>query len=345
MAQTFADVRDSCLFRLNRTAPLSWLLLSFALLRSASAAADAGTGSAAQALFEQARALMAQGRVGEACPKLEESQRLDPAVGTLLNLARCYELAGRFASAWNGYLEAASAARLAGNSAREREAQKRADGLRPKLSYLVIDVSPEARSVPELQVMRDGKLVGAPQWGSAIPCDAGEHTITASANGYEAWTGAVTVKPKASTVSISIPPLRAKPAEPAAPVVAVATAPTSAPQPAHESPGLGTQKTLALVAGGVGVVSLGVATIFGVRSANQHSELEKYCEGTICSDQRGVDAGERAYSAGNVATAFSIVGGVGIAAGVALWLTAPQPSSLGARLKIGPGSAHLVGVW
>jgi tetratricopeptide (TPR) repeat protein len=128
---------------------------------------------AAQALFERAKKLMAEGHAAEACPKFEESQRLDPGSGTLINLARCYEQMGRLASAWNGYLEAASAAKASGNGQREKEARKRADAIRPRIANLVINVAPEAQATAGLEVSRDGEPIGKAQWGVPIPADEG----------------------------------------------------------------------------------------------------------------------------------------------------------------------------
>ncbi len=85
--------------------------------RSPCAAQQSGS-AAAQVLFEEARQLMSAGHYAEACPKLEESQRIDPGSGTLMNLADCYERTGRIASAWGAFLDAEAGARLVGNTAR-----------------------------------------------------------------------------------------------------------------------------------------------------------------------------------------------------------------------------------
>ena len=60
----------------------------------------------AQALFDQATALKANEDWAGACPKFESSYRLDPALGTLLNLANCFEKLGKIASAWARWEEA-----------------------------------------------------------------------------------------------------------------------------------------------------------------------------------------------------------------------------------------------
>src|SRR5258708_39530923 len=107
------------------------LLASAALLAGASNAGAQGASDAAtaQALFDAGRTLMSAGNYAAACPKLADSQRLDPGAGTLMNLAACYEKNGQTASAWATFLEAAPAARAGGHPEWEAHAKERAAAL------------------------------------------------------------------------------------------------------------------------------------------------------------------------------------------------------------------------
>jgi hypothetical protein len=309
------------------------------------AAQSTSDSAAAEALYEQGKTLMAQGKSAEACPKFEESQRLDPGTGTLLNLALCYEQTKRLASAWSKYLEAASSAATSGNAPREKEARKQADRLRPRLSYVVVRVDEGAKSTPGLEVRRDGQLVGGAQWGAAIPADEGEHEVTASAPGRAAWRERVVVKGEGSTTSVTVPALAEGPTTTPAPVAAAAD---ETPDAASTSKsGLGTQRVLALVAGGVGVVGVGVGTVFGLQAKSRHDEAEKYCDGAVCTDQRGVTAGNDARAAGNISTIAMIIGVVGIAGGVTLWFTAPRENANAttARVELGVGRVQVEGTF
>src|SRR3954469_15952451 len=109
----------------------------------------------AEELFSEGRKLMAAGKYAEACPKLEASLKLDSGVGTMLNLAECYEKNGQTASAWTEFREAISAARDSGSKDREELARGRARALEPKLSRLTIMVA-KGQTV---EVTRDGTAV------------------------------------------------------------------------------------------------------------------------------------------------------------------------------------------
>jgi hypothetical protein len=72
------------------------------------------------------------------------------------------------------------------------------------------------------------------------------------------------------------------------------------------------------------------------------NDAEKICpdRGTT---QAGVDKWNDTRSAGNISTIGFIAGGVGVAAGVVLWVTAP--SRAGTSVGIGPGTLQVKGTF
>src|SRR5262245_29076470 len=113
------------------------MLVALGLVAAASAGEPSReAAAAAEAAFDEGKRLAAKRLYEEACAKFEESQRLAPASGTLLNLADCYERLGRTASAWATFRAAAAEARARGKAARDEEARARAAALEPRLSKL-----------------------------------------------------------------------------------------------------------------------------------------------------------------------------------------------------------------
>jgi hypothetical protein len=329
-----------------------------ALVNATPVHADSGDVAAAQALFDQGKKLMAANKFAEACPKLEESYRLDPALGTVLNLANCYESQGRLASAWSRFIEAQDMAQAGGHTNAQQVARDRAAKLAPRLSHLVIDAT-AASSVAGLEIKRDGIVIGNAQWGVPIPADAGSHAVTAASPGHVTWESKVELGANAATATVHVPALEAEPVAataPGPPPMASAAPPTApgsdAPAPmAADSPkesGLGSQRTWAIVAGGAGVAGVAVGTIFGLMSKARHDDAEAICPGGDCgANQEGVDRWNDARSAGNVSTVAFIIGGAGLAAGAVLWLTA-KPANAGAPsagVSAGPSSLWIMGRW
>ncbi len=162
----------------------------------------------ADALFDAARRLMEEKKFAEACQKFKDSHAMDPAVGTLLNLALCYKAGGKTASAWSTYREAAAYAKEQGSAERERLAREEADKLEGELSRLVIDVSGEAAGVGELAILRDGQAQPRGVWGVPLPVDPGNVVLEWSAPGYEGGRKEVTIQGEGKTVPVTIPALR-----------------------------------------------------------------------------------------------------------------------------------------
>ena len=119
--------------------------------------------------------------------------------------------------------------------------------------------------------------------------------------------------------------------------------PATAPPP-DTSSSLGTQKILAIVAGGVGIVGLGLGSAFGLITMSKKSDAQSACP-NLCSNSDGVSKWSDAVSAGNVSTIGFIVGGVGIAGAAVLWFTAPSSSGSSTQVGFGPGALQVNGAW
>ncbi|UQA58666.1 tetratricopeptide repeat protein [Polyangium aurulentum] len=341
MSSTTADPRSpSPLRRGLRAAVLGAALLAAPLSAHAQGSDKAG----AESLFQEGKALLAAGKTAEACPKFAESQRLDPSVGTLLNLARCHEQLGRTASAWATYKEAATLARAVGQTERETAAKDFARKLEPRLSRLRI----EAKSPPAgLAIKRDGIAVGEASLGSAIAVDPGEHTVEATAPGYKTWSAKIVVGAEADTKSVTVPALEPDLAAGAG----TGGAPVVATEPDAGAGGKSGMRTAAFVVGGAGVVALGVGAVFGGLAMSDAGELEERCPKGACSR----DDQELMTSANTKATVSTIGFGVGAAAlgtGVVLFLLSRSPSKESAQSaqivpSFGPngGGASIVGTF
>src|SRR6188768_1973116 len=138
----------------------------------------------AELLFEEGLTLMRNGSFAEACPKLESSQRIDPAVGTLLYLAECYEKQGRTASAWVTFRDAGALARSLNQVDRAQVAEQRANQLQRELAMVTVQIAPEAQQIPGLTVKCGPVPVAVSLTEVSVPVDPGQVTIEASAPGY-----------------------------------------------------------------------------------------------------------------------------------------------------------------
>jgi hypothetical protein len=293
--------------------------------------AAAGDGAAAaEVLFSDGKRLVEAGNYAAACPKFEESQKVDPGMGTLYRLADCYEHVGRTASAWAAFVEVAGSAKTSGQQARADDAKKRASELEPNLSRLVIRVAEP--DLAGLVVKRGDVIVGQAQWNTPLPVDPGSLTVEAAAPGHKTWRGVVTVQARAAG-QIYVPALERE---------AVAQPPppgTALPQPNEPDRGrsFGTQRTMAVVAGAAGIVALGVGGVFGLVSMSKKGDADTHCDAGNTCDDDGLALRRDAISAGNLSSVFFVAGGVLAATGIVLWLTAPsRTAASGAALPLAP---------
>ena len=230
-----------------------------------------------------------------------------------------------------------------------KECMRRIDAVNSSLPTVVIEAKDgTGNDLTAVKVTMDGDALVDKLDGSAISLDPGAHTFTFEVAGQAPITKQLVIregqKDRREVLQFGAPPA-------GAPAAAAGPASKATPNPAIEtsvdrvsSSSFGTQKVLALVAAGVGVAGVGVGTIFGLSSMSKHDDAVAKCPGA-CSDQAGVDLWNDARSAGNISTIGFVVGGLGLATGAVLWLTAKPSRTTAVHAEVGPASVQIRGSW
>jgi hypothetical protein len=305
---------------------LGWILLA-ALPAPAAAQNPAPAASAAQqnhdpataeALFRQGRQSMESKNFQDACQKFSESQKLDPAAGTLMNLATCEEKLGRLASAWQHWKEAIDA--LPPKDDRIPFARSRVEELEKKLPRLQVTL---VSGVDQgAKIYRDEIEIGPGGQGVPLPVDPGPHAITVRMPGR---------LPKTVTVSIGIGELSQVDVHPGAVDPFAGAGATSRTHP----------RTLGWILGGVGIVGVGAAAASGLMLISTRSTVASHCVDKVC-DQQGLDAANRGRTLLVVNATSWVVGGLGLGLGTYFLLSAPKnQATTGLVPSVGPGGASL----
>jgi len=257
----------------------------------------------AEYLFRAGEKKFDAGRHVEACADFNESLRLGPKLGTLLNLALCHETIGKTATAWSEYHHGAAWAAQNGQKDRHDFALQHAIALETKLPRVLLQL-PTDGAIATVDV--DGEPLPDSRWYLPVFLDPGEHSVTLSAPGKKRGTVKFRVISSPTEQLVNVPAL-ADDAAIAAPK----------PLPVAPSDPDRTRRLAGLVTLGAGGVGLALGLTFGFLAVGKRDEIGSRCVANRCTEE-GLQLYRDAQSNAAIAT-WSTVLGVGATA-VGGWL-------------------------
>lgn len=294
--------------------------------RGADPLEDFPDAAAGQNLFEEAHALIQRSRFDEACPKLEESDRLERAVGTEYNLAVCYELSHHPASARRMYVKVAIFASQSGKESTAKDARDRAKKLDAVVPRLVLKTP---NTPAGLRVRCDDQDLDIDALQKPVELDPGPHHVVATAEGFAPFDKSVTLD-EGETKEMTLL-LEARPAPSAA-----APPPKAAPLSDTTSEGAVPWRWVGLGVAAVGAVGAGVGGYFALHAKSER-DGSGCRDGQFCPDEASAERLRGAKSDANLATVFVVGGSALLVAGVVLFVVAPSPSRPGVTMAAAAG--------
>jgi tetratricopeptide (TPR) repeat protein len=282
----------------------------------------------ADALFKQGKRLMADKRYADACAAFEQSQKLDPGIGTQLNVAKCYEDWGKLARAYKAYAAALALAKETkdGRAPKIEQLIDKLDGSVPRLTVR----TPKNAETRGLQVTIDGTALTAAELGQPLMVDPGPHAIEYALGSGARKSKIVPVERGGSSeITLDLPPAKAKHPDDTDPD------PNDDPVEGPAQPGRG-QRIGGLALGGAGVVAIGISTAMALSAKGRYNDaLDMHCMGMKdACDPTGLMLTADARSSANVATVVFLVGAAAVGGGVALYLLAPKGDASGAERAV-----------
>ncbi len=303
---------------------VAWAAALVGALASAAAADPKADKARADKLFDDGRKYLATKEYALACTAFEQSQAADPAIGTQLNIALCYEQWGHVAAAYRAYVEADRVA-TAKKDDRAKGAHKKVDELGPKVPRVTLALPPDVDA--SASVSLDGAEVPRDKLGTEQLVEVGPHQVEGRVVGkpaqvtpFEVAAGqtlrVVVAVPKPEVVVVPPPPVRLPP-------------PPPPPRPHGRLYG-----GIALT--GVGAIAVGVSALVGLGARSAYGDAIASCPLLQCTTTAAFDATHDARSRANQMT-FVAGGGVALAAvGVYLIATSHGKPPEGTRTALAP---------
>jgi hypothetical protein len=228
------------------------------------------------------------------------------------------------------------------------DAKHELSSIEGRVAWVTISVS--GPSAPKVTL--DGANFPAAALGVKRAVDPGSHTVSATGDGYETKDKTFNIA-EGGSESVSLALSKGSSAAPvpiasAAPSATPSTEPSSTPAPETPPAKGSSRKMLGFVGLGIGVIGVGLGAVTGILALGKHGTLNDECpNGCPSSAQSDIDG---YHTMGLISTIGFIAGGVGLAGGAVLILTAPKdqaPPPAAARVTVrpvlGPGTAGLAG--
>ncbi|MBN2576164.1 MAG: PEGA domain-containing protein [Deltaproteobacteria bacterium] len=318
----------------------------FVCLLPALAAAQTDLGPEAQWRFNRGLSLVKDNAFVEAAVEFKRAHEISGSFSVLLNLGQAHAAAGQPVQAVEALGQYLRDGGAQVPQVRREEAEALIAEQEGRIATIIVRCDP---SGAEIRV--DGNQVGKCPLPGPVRLVAGSHTLAVSLADHKPQEHKLELAGKEQKVV----DVRLE----ASGAAAVAAGQDASAAPTLVSPSGGapwwSRKRAAHLVGGIGVASLAVGAVFGVRAITKRLDSNRHCPQDQCT-QEGVDLNNQAKTAARVADVTIGVGLVGVVVAAYLLVrpggsstTSPGTTAFGMDLcpELGPGEAKVAlrGTW